>query len=161
MTYKKKVISLLFVAVISFAIGYSLMELISFEFSTCGNGYIQDNSTKSDKIKLTPSCTGFKGLVSSINENLGFPLVVFSMTSFIFLIFFLVTNKEEVFKTWSKFSIMFLTVAVLYIAFMPDYRDAFFTFDEEFRTFFLALVFTITSILIITIKSFKLRKDGK
>lgn len=159
MKYKTKIYSLIVVAVIFIGIGYSLTSFLKFEFDTCGSGYNNAGSL-SGKINLTPSCSGYRGYLDSLDDNIGVPLILFSITSVIILLTLLFL-REQIFYAWSKFSIIFLPLAIIFVAVAPEYRDVFFTLDKEAYTLSLATIFLVVSLLIIAIKSFKLRGEGK
>jgi len=155
MTYKTKIFFLIIIAVLFVGVGYGLTSFIKFEFDTCGSGY-NNIGNLSGKINLTPSCSGYRGYLDSLDNNLGIPLALFSIIS-IFILLILLFLREQVFHMWSKFAIIFLPIAIIFVAITPEYRDVFFSFDKEMYTLFFATIFLIVSLLIIAIKSFRLR----
>lgn len=159
MNYKRKIFFLIVIAVFFAIIGYGLTSFIKFEFNTCGSGF-NDTGNLSGKINLAPSCAGYRGYLDSLDNNLGVPLALFSVVS-VFILFILLFLHEQVFHAWSKFAVIFLPVAIILIAVTPEYRDVFFSFDEEAYTLFFVAVFLVASLIIIAIKSLKLRKEQK
>lgn len=70
--------------------------------------------------------------------------------------------KERVIKTWLKFSIIFLPIVIALIIVMArGTYGTFISIDEKSASVFFAVIFLITSLLIITIKSLKLRREGR
>jgi hypothetical protein len=157
MNYKTKIILLIGTAIIIFGIGYSLANLIQFEFETCGIGYQQDNNlnSSSDKIELTPSCAGYRGFLSSLDREIGLPFMLFSSIS-VFFLFILIFFQEHVFHAWSKFAIIFLPIAfVLIMISSPSSGGFIFPSHREIMTIFLPVFFIVASTALILAKSFR------
>lgn len=80
--------------------------------------------------------------------------------SLIFLI--LLFTKEAVFNSWKKFGVWYIPLAALLIFITPSSSGGSFGFsmgiDREGVTMFTSAIFLIVSILIIIVKSWKLRK---
>lgn len=83
-------------------------------------------------------------------------LLIFSACLFSISIILLFL-REQIFLAWSKFSIIFFPIAVVLITMTPTTSGTLVGFDKESATLWLAIAFLIASILIIAIKSFKLR----
>ena len=157
MNYKKKIIHLIAVAFLCIGIGYALINLVGFEFDACGIGYRGEDGL-SEKIELTPSCTGYRDFLESLDNKIGVPLVLFSIIS-IFLLSIQLFLREEIFRSWIRFATVFVPVSLIITIFSsPNDGDMFFPSTEEMSIFSLPTIFLITSILIITVKSLKLRK---
>lgn len=92
------------------------------------------------------------------DEIIGQPLGVFSACLFIISLILLIV-REQVFKAWSKFSIIFLPIAIVLIEISPSTSGSIDPIEKEPVTLLSAAIFLIVSILIISIKSFKLRKE--
>lgn len=86
-----------------------------------------------------------------------FAPIVFSSS---FLLLFL---REEIFRSWQKFAIIWVPISILLIARAPAQRDCFFGgpfcygLDREGMIWFTAGIFFIVSLIIIAVKSWKLR----
>lgn len=158
MNYKKKIIFLIVATLLVIGIGYSLNNLVVFEFDTCGYGYSQQKNiieNTTNKIELTPSCTGYRGFLESLDEEFGVLLMLFAGISLLFLII-LFFMREEVFRVWYKFSIVFLPIAPVLIMLSSPHSGGFiFPSDREITTAFLPVFFIVASIVIILTKSFR------
>ncbi len=93
--------------------------------------------------------------------SLGTAVFLFSLSSIIFFIMLLFT-KQLIFQAWLKFMIVFFPIAIILFIIAPTTgKDLFFPIDKKIVALFLAIIFFVISLLIIAIKSFKLRKKGK
>ena len=82
-------------------------------------------------------------------------LLSFSLLITLIPLYFL---KEAVYKTWRKFVVVYLPIAIVLIAFTkPTGGAAMFAFDREMATITFSALFLIVSFFIITIRSFRLR----
>lgn len=89
-------------------------------------------------------------------------IVFFFSVPIILISAILLFLKEQVIKTWLKFSIIFLPIVIALIIVMArGTYGTFISIDEKSASVFFAVIFLITSLLIIAIKSFKLRKGGE
>ena len=93
-------------------------------------------------------------------NTIGQPLVLFlGSLSLIFLI--LLFTKEAVWITWKKFGIWYIPLAALLIFITPSSSGGSFGYsmglDREGVTMFFSALFLIISLIIIAIKSWKLR----
>lgn len=96
--------------------------------------------------------------VVSENEYLEDVLGYISLSVLITLIPLYFT-KEAVYKTWRKFTVVYLPIVIFLIAITkPTGGAAMFAFDREMATITFSVLFLIISFLIIIIKSLKLRK---
>lgn len=74
----------------------------------------------------------------------------------------LIFAKQQVFQVWLKFSVIFLPIAAVLVSLMAQgSRGSLVSIDEELGSLFFAIIFLVVSLLIIAIKSFKLRGEGK
>lgn len=89
--------------------------------------------------------------------SIGTATFLFSL-SFSIIFVMLIFVKQQAFKIWLKFSIIFLPIAVILFMIAPTTGgDFFFPIDKKIVSLFFAITFLIVSILIIAIKSFQLR----
>ncbi|MEK9186040.1 MAG: hypothetical protein AAB885_00450 [Patescibacteria group bacterium] len=116
----------------------------------------------------TPSSFGLcpqidKFCLDPYDEILGQPLGLFSIVIF-FLPFSFFFLHESIFRSWAKFAKIYLPIAAILIL-----GSAFSNqgggwgvgadFDSELTTWWLAGIFLFVSLIIIAVKSWKLRKD--
>ena len=76
--------------------------------------------------------------------------------------FSLVTYKMRagVFGAWRNFAVVWLPISILLVAISPGTSADFQIIDKEFVAIVLSLLFTLISLILITYKSFALRKKG-
>lgn len=141
MNHKNKIYGILITSVI--AISISLVLALPEKFGLCA---------KNDINCLHSYIDNFNEIIQVI-FFLSIPVVIIS-----FVLLFL---REQVFNAWSKFAVIFLPVAVILIIITPTTKKTIIDFDKESVTLLLASIFLITSLLIIFIKSFKLRREGR
>ena len=86
-------------------------------------------------------------------------LSTFSLSLIFFILLF---TKEAIFNAWKKFGIWYILLTALLIFLAPSSSGGSFGysmgFDREGITMFLSALFLIISLLIIAIKSWKLRR---
>jgi len=93
--------------------------------------------------------------------TLGQPLFLLSISFFITSLF-LFFAREEVFKTWGKFALGFLPLTILLIWISPTISNDLITpFDKKLTATFLSVLFFLISLVIIAVKSWKLRKASQ
>lgn len=142
MNYKRKVYAILIVSVV--AILVSLVLALPEKFGLCA---------KNDISCLHDYIDNFNEIVQLV-FIFSIPIAIIS---FILLFF-----QEQIFRVWSKFTIIFLPIAIITVIWMAQgTRGTLISIDEEIGSLFSATIFLITSLLIIAIKSFKLRKGGE
>ena len=92
-----------------------------------------------------------------LSEAISQPLGLFSLfIGFLSLaIFFL---REEIFHAWIKFARIYLPIAILLILWAPSSDSSLFPLDKEVMSLVTSVLFLFISLLIIGIKSWKLRK---
>lgn len=95
--------------------------------------------------------------------GLGYPLVVISFFVFVVSItlFFV---SDEIWRSWFKFSSWYLPLSVIAIALFPSQTHNLFLtdpFDKKFASLLLSIIFLLLSLLLIALKSYKLRKNSK
>lgn len=134
MSYKKKVLLILLVSIFGFITAFIL--------------------TSPGSLGLCP--LGDKFCFDPYDEIIGQPLGILSVCLF-FLSLVLLIAHEQVFRVWSKFTIIFFPVAIALIAITPSISGSIDPVEREPVTLFLATIFLIVSLLIIAIKSFQLR----
>ena len=94
--------------------------------------------------------------------ELGRPLIIGSF----FLVFISIVTlflRQEVFKTWSKFAMVAIPLGAILIALTPTQGNGSFAtpdIDREIITWFVSILFLAISLIIIAIKSNKLRKTN-
>ena len=92
----------------------------------------------------------------------------FDHIAHVFLIFLpsfffsLVTYKMRagVFGAWRNFAVVWLPISILLVAISPGTSADFQIIDKEFVAIVLSLLFTLISLILITYKSFAIRKKG-
>lgn len=139
MSHKKKIYLILIVSVVAFIA--SLALALPENFGLC---------LKSDEICID-------GYIHNYNM-LATLLIMFSVPIFIFSATCLFL-KEQIFNSWSKFSVIFIPIAIGAIVWMKvGTRGTLISIDEKNSTPVLASIFVIISLLIIIFKSLQLRK---
>jgi hypothetical protein len=141
MSHKKKVFIIFILAVVIMLVSLILalpekVGLCSGHDVSCKHGYI-DNYNNLVQI----------GFIFSI------PLIIISI-----LLLFL---KDQIFVSWSRLAIFFLPIAIIIIAITPSTSGSISPIEKEPVTLLLAAFFLIVSIILITIKSLKLRSKEK
>ncbi len=114
---------------------------------------------------LYQSTSRFLDLVcsNSIAEGVLLPAWLFSAIVAV-MSFILLFLKKQIFNSWVKFAILFIILSAIWITFVPSNCGGGWggfggcTFDKETVAMFTAGLFLMISILIIAIKSYKLRK---
>ena len=92
----------------------------------------------------------------------GVPFFFFS-GAIVIISFILLFLKEQIFNTWKKFALVYMAISAIWIFFAPEYCGGGWAgfggcvFDKEITAMFTAGLFLFTSLLIIAIKSWKLR----
>jgi len=92
-------------------------------------------------------------------KNIG-AFVVF-LAIFLFLmsgIIFVRIKSKKIFHSWLKFAIPYLVLATILISISPSSNAGIYGLDSELIAWFTSGLFLIISLLIISIKSWKLRK---
>lgn len=90
------------------------------------------------------------------DEIIGQPLGFFSVVLFLITLILLFT-KQAVFHLWLKFAIPYLILVTLLLAVAPTSNADIYGLDRELIAWFTSALFLIISLLIIGIKSWKLR----
>lgn len=153
--YRKKILLyMLFVFVVGL-IGYAFIDLVGFEFSSCGYGYQGPYFSEEGKAILTPSCHDWRGYLEDLDENVGAPLIIFSIAIFILLFVFLFV-REEIFDAWFGFSKRFVLTMIIIALLLPDYSDMFFHSDQVSRSFAWSCLFVGVSLLFIVLRSLRI-----
>lgn len=134
MSYKKKSYWILLGSIVGFIIAVVLTSPSSLGLCPAGDRFCFD----------------------PYDEIIGQPLGIFSVCLF-FLSLILLIMHEQVFRVWLKFAVIFLPVAIILIAITPSTSGSIDPIEREPVTLFLAVVFFVTSLIIIAIKSFRLR----
>ncbi|EKE20746.1 MAG: hypothetical protein ACD_7C00494G0001 [uncultured bacterium] len=129
MNYRKKIGLLVVFTMIMAIIGYLLTEIVRLNF------------------------------FDSLDESIGIPVFLFSLTLF-FIFFIFLFIKEGVFNYWKKFAKIFLPIAIIIIAITPTQQGGFVGIDKELATWWLVGLFLISSFGIIIWKSIELRKKS-
>ncbi|GEM_PF-1677058 len=95
--------------------------------------------------------------------GLGRPLAITSF--FVFLVSIILSfARNEVFRSWLNFAKWFLPLSIIGIIIAPTQTHNLFLvdpFDKQFASLFLSAIFFLVSLLIIAIKSWRLRKSAK
>jgi len=133
MSYRKKIVTLLLVSVGLFIFAF-LTDPISGNFCE----------------PINYDCN--KLLKSDFGVGLFLFSAVFTSLSLTFLF-----TKQAVFRTWSKFAIPYLILAIALITISPSSNPGIYGLDSELIAWFTSGLFLIISLLIIAIKSWKLR----
>jgi len=136
MNYKKKNVIILLLSILGLFLGAILTSPSSFGLCSF-----------KDKFCLDP-----------YDELIGQPLGLFSFSFFVISLIFL-SQKEQTFKSWSKFTMIFLPIAVILIAVTPAVQGSFIGFDREEVTLGLAIIFFVASLLIIAVNYSKMKGD--
>lgn len=91
------------------------------------------------------------------------PFTVWSIALAVFLVsLFMIFLREEIFRAWIKFVLCFIPIYIILVFYAPDYsNDLIFALDKKRTALLLARLFFIVSLLIIAIKSWRLRKTAK
>ena len=82
------------------------------------------------------------------------------------LVILLLFLRQEVFKTWSKFAMVAIPLAVIWIALTPVQSGSSaiaglgIAEDRESVTWIVSILFLVISLIIIAVKSYKLRKTN-
>jgi hypothetical protein len=94
-----------------------------------------------------------------IGEGVGVPLMLFGVC-ILFLSLLLRFLNEKIFRTWSRFALIYLPIAALLLYLTPVQCDAPLGLctDRELVTWWLAGLFVIVSLIIIIVKLVRLRK---
>ena len=131
MSHKKKITLLLVLSVIVFAVGYVLLH--ANNFGLCN--LMQNICTDSMQLGLGKSIVW------------GIPVVSLIL---LVLLFF----SEKIFKLWSKFSVAFIPLAILWMAFTPVYCGSFFSIclSTDILLRLLSIIFLLISFAIIIYK---------
>lgn len=118
------------------------------------------------------SAIAFLGIVTGISylchpdENLIcrgehqlFSLPVWLISASVFVSsFILLFLRAEIFKSWLIFSAWFLPLSILFIFLAPEYSNAFdIVPDKEITTMLMSAIFFLISLIIVAVKSWKLR----
>lgn len=95
--------------------------------------------------------------------GLGYPLVTVSF--FIFIVsMVLLLVRDEIWRSWFNFSKWYLPLSVVAIALFPSQTHNLFLtdpFDKKFASLLFSAIFLLVSLLIIAIKSWRLRQVTK
>lgn len=116
----------------------------------------------SDPFSLGLCESGDYSCDAKIGEGVGMPMILFSF--FLFLISLLLFIRQEVFHSWKKFAIVYLPVAAILLFIAAGESGGgigFARIDGEIISWFLSGIFLFISLLIICIKSWKLRKGDQ
>jgi len=112
----------------------------------------------SEKFGICPSASSYVCINKA--ELWAEPLFFGSLSLFIILLILLFT-KEAVWNAWKKFGIWYIPLTAFLIFIAPSSSGGSFGysmgFDREAVTMFLSAIFLVISLLIIAIKSWKLR----
>ena len=111
-----------------------------------------------DKVGICPAenynCLSFS---SSMYESVEAIFIFFSALSFVFFILLFV--RHEVFKTWRKFAIPYIVVALIIIAATPVYGDLAAP-NREQVTWFLSGLYVVLSVIAILYRYIRLRNTA-
>ena len=88
--------------------------------------------------------------------EIGQPVTLGSI-SFIVILFILLFTKQAVFRSWLKFATPYLILSILLLAVAPTSNADIYGLDRELIAWFTSALFLVISLLIIGIKSWKLR----
>lgn len=103
------------------------------------------------------SCDNFYG------EGIGFPMMMVGTSIFIVSLL-LYLFRELIFKSWLKFTYWYIPIAAIFIILSPvDGGGSFLPIgaDKELSSWFFSVLFLIISVVIIIVKSVKLKKNSK
>lgn len=89
--------------------------------------------------------------------SLGTVIFLFSLVS-IFIFLALLFATQQVFIAWSRFAMVYLPIAAALIIATPTSKESIIDFDKESLAVFLSVILFVVSMVIIGVKSFKLRK---
>lgn len=93
--------------------------------------------------------------------TLGHPLFFLSL-SILAISAVLYFVREELFRAWGKFALWFIPLSIVLVYLAPiQSSDWIFPLDKKLTASLLARLFFLVSLLIITIKSWRLRKVAK
>ena len=92
--------------------------------------------------------------VTTCNFFMVFSLIFFSFSFFSLLLLFI--KKESVFKSWEKFTFIYLFIYLFIILITPWYDgDAFFSISKGLIAIALTIIYSISSLVLIIYKSSK------
>ena len=153
LNYRKKNKITLIVALFVFLLLFILILAIDKSYF-CSTDYLYKNTN----VVIDLFCSRFVG------EGILLPAWLFSGAIAI-ISFILLFLKEQVVNAWKKFEIIFIAISAAWIIIAPAGCGGGWAgfggcvFDKETTAMFASAVFLIVSILIITVKSWKLRKQ--
>lgn len=112
--------------------------------------------------KCFASHDGIDGLICSPFSSINFAGIVFIWSSALFILtFVLAFMSKKVAYCWSKFSKFYIPTALIVIILSPSIDSSIFGFDKKFMSWFLASIFLLISLIIITRKWWKERNVDK
>ena len=133
-----------------------ILTIISAIFFGVGWFITSANSVIGLKLCISETDTG---CLAHIIEGVGQPLFLgFACIFLISISFFFL--RQEVFKTWSRFALLAIPLGAILITLTPTQGNGSFatpTIDREIITWFVSILFLLISLLIIAVKSYKLR----
>jgi lysylphosphatidylglycerol synthetase-like protein (DUF2156 family) len=138
MSYKKEIKKLIIISLII------LLITIAINFSTrlsyCG--------------KSTDCLFNLSVILLKYNQFILLP----SAMALLFLLFFLMIDCKFIYEAWRNFSVIFLPIVVLISFFMPtNCTGMFCMLTQQSASYSMTLLFLLTSLFIIIIKSIQLR----
>lgn len=128
--------------------------LVIDKLNFCSTNYLYENTNALFNI----FCSQFVG------EGILLPGFFFSGIIAI-ISFILLFLKKQIFTTWRKFAIYFIAISAIWIIIAPEGCGSGFggfggcVFDKETTAMFTAGLFLVISLLLIALKSWKLRKS--
>ncbi len=141
MNYKKQIILVFFVGILLSILGI-FSDPAVFGFNSTVYRILQSNPLIS--------------LSGLLFFSLAFPLIITSILLFFF--------REEIFTAWCKFAVFAFPIMVILLLYFfnnePTYGLDLFGQDEELMSVILPVLFVGISLLIIGIKSWKLKKQN-
>ena len=113
-------------------------------------------------IVICPRAAG-KGIFCVYDAKIVAEPLFFFLAALVPVFIILIFTKQQVFTTWKKFAIPYLIISAIILLIPSGGMGGFMGGgpDNEFFTIMLSGLFLIISILIIAIKSYKLRKKEK
>lgn len=101
---------------------------------------------------VNPPVFSCAGVMIAYMLAISMPIFIFSLVTYYM--------KDDVFLLWRKFTIQYLVIYLLIIAIAPWQHDPFFPVEKELMVMVLGSIYSLVSIILITYKSFTLRKKG-
>ena len=138
MLNKKKVLSVSIVGILSLILIVILQVYFDLSFgSECG--------------AYNPPIAGCLSALLTYVFVIFIPILIFSLITY--------RLKEDTFLSWQKFTVIYLFIYLFIIIIAPWQHDPFFPIEKEIMVMIFCSIYTLISLILITYKSFSLRKN--